>query len=245
MGVSTDGNVALCHRFAGSDDHWLRHGARRRVVGEAAGVPRVASHRRARPTARRAGRGRFAPAAVITKRTRATDRPTVPTCTTANGFAAGRTRAWRSTAKSRNAIPISCGSSMTKRFRRRSHEASDTDQSQGRVGIEAATVPTQGCGRPSAGRTAAAARTAAHPERLFAGLLARLGSRSQRRHRRPVPAGRARSVRLPHGLLLAGAGARPVESLAGLDGEVRRRAEGLAQDRSDLPGREEEMISTV
>ncbi len=45
MGVSTDGDVALCHRFAGSDDHGLGNGARRRVVGQAAGVPAVASHR--------------------------------------------------------------------------------------------------------------------------------------------------------------------------------------------------------
>ena len=34
MGVSTDGDVALCHRFAGSDEHKLRHGARRRDRGD-------------------------------------------------------------------------------------------------------------------------------------------------------------------------------------------------------------------
>ncbi len=45
MGVSTDGEVALCHRFAGSEDHSLGNVQRRRVVGEAAGVPADASHR--------------------------------------------------------------------------------------------------------------------------------------------------------------------------------------------------------
>ena len=51
MGVATDGDVALCHRFAGSDAHKLgtvadgidRDGAER--------VPRDAPHRRTRPTA--------------------------------------------------------------------------------------------------------------------------------------------------------------------------------------------------
>src|SRR5436190_15584824 len=70
---------------------------------------------------------------------------------------------------------------------------------------------------------------------MFARLLAGMGSRSQRRHGGIVPAGRARSLRLPHGLLLAGAGARPVESRARLDREMRRGPEGLAQDRSRFP----------
>ena len=46
----------------------------------------------------------------------------------------------------------------------------------------------------------------------------------------PVPAGRARPVRLSPRLLLAGAGAGPVESRARLDGQMRRGAEGLAED---------------
>ena len=46
----------------------------------------------------------------------------------------------------------------------------------------------------------------------------------------PVPAGRARPVRLPPRLLLAGAGAGPVESRPRLDGQMRRGAEGLAED---------------
>ena len=96
----------------------------------------------------------------------------------------------------------------------------------------------QGRRRAPAGRPAATARAAAHSDRLLAGVFARLGSGPQRRHRGTVSAGRARSVRLPHGLLLAGAGARPAESRARLDGEMRRGAERLAQDRSDLPGQE-------
>src|SRR5262249_3549371 len=58
---------------------------------------------------------------------------------------------------------------------------------------------------------------------------------SHRRHRGALSAGRTRPVRLPHRLLLAGAGARSAEPRARLDVEVRRRAEGLAQDRSHLP----------
>jgi hypothetical protein len=52
---------------------------------------------------------------------------------------------------------------------------------------------------------------------------------------RVVPASRTRSVRLLPDLLLAGARARPLQSRARLDREMRVRAEGLAQDRPDLP----------
>ena len=78
MGVSTDGDVALCHRFAGSDDHSLGN-VRDGVSWEKQQAfldSRITS--RTRPTARPAGRGRSAPAAAITKRTRATDRPNRP-----------------------------------------------------------------------------------------------------------------------------------------------------------------------
>ena len=102
-------------------------------------------------------------------------------------------------------------------------------------------APTERRRRRRCSGTGAAA-AAALPDRLLAGVLARLGSRSHRRHRRALPAGRARSVRLPHRLLLAGAGARPAESRAGLDRQVRRGAEGLAQDRSGLPVSEARMM---
>src|SRR5206468_5583674 len=85
---------------------------------------------------------------------------------------------------------------------------------------------------------AAAQRRAAGPafsNRLLAGVLSRLGGRSDRRHGGSVSASRAGSVRLSHRLLLAGAGARPVESRARLDREMRRGPEGLAQDRSHFP----------
>ena len=45
MGVATDGDVALCHRFAGSDAHKLGTRARRHRSRGAAGVSRAASHR--------------------------------------------------------------------------------------------------------------------------------------------------------------------------------------------------------
>src|ERR1019366_1139144 len=48
------------------------------------------------------------------------------------------------------------------------------------------------------------------------------------------PAGGARPLRLSHHLFLAGSRARPVQPGAGLDREVRVRAEGLAEDRPDL-----------
>ena len=86
--------------------------------------------------------------------------------------------------------------------------------------------------RAAAGRTAHRAPRAA---RLLVRVLAGLGGRQQRRHGRAVPAGRARPVRLPSHLLLAGARAGSLQPRARLDGEVRVRAEGLAQDRPDLP----------
>src|SRR5204863_7285107 len=46
--------------------------------------------------------------------------------------------------------------------------------------------------------------------------------------------GRARWVGLPHRLLVAGAGDRPIESCAGLVVEVRGGAEGLEKDRSGV-----------
>src|ERR1700716_1864168 len=64
---------------------------------------------------------------------------------------------------------------------------------------------------------------------LLAGVLARLGGRSERRYRGAVPAGRAGHFRLPRRLLLARASARPAQSLARLDGQVRVGAKGLAQ----------------
>ena len=75
----------------------------------------------------------------------------------------------------------------------------------------------------------------AHSARLLVRLFAWMGGRQQRRHRRSLPAGRARSVRLPSHLLLAGARARSLQLRARLDREVRVGAEGLAQDRPDFP----------
>ena len=49
-----------------------------------------------------------------------------------------------------------------------------------------------------------------------------------------TPSG-TRPVRLPHRLLLAGPSTGPVEPRARLDGEMRGRTKGLAQNRSHLP----------
>ena len=51
----------------------------------------------------------------------------------------------------------------------------------------------------------------ARPHGLLADVLARLGSGFGRRHGRPLPARRARYLRLLGYVLLAGAGARPYE----------------------------------
>ena len=75
-------------------------------------------------------------------------------------------------------------------------------------------------------------RAAAHSARLLARVLAGLGGRFDGWHGRPVSAGRARHLRLPSRLLLAGACSRSAESCAELDEQVRGSAEGLAQARS-------------
>src|SRR6266704_58328 len=88
------------------------------------------------------------------------------------------------------------------------------------------------------GRRAAAQRRPpdrTFSDRMLARVLSRLGGRSEWRDGGTVPAGRAGSLRLSYRLLLAGAGAGPVESRPRLDGEMRRGPEGLAQDRSHLP----------
>ena len=74
LGVSTDGDVALCHRFAGIDAHKLgtvRDGIDREAQQR---ISRATSHRRQDRLLARAGRGRSAPAAAITRRTCATAR---------------------------------------------------------------------------------------------------------------------------------------------------------------------------
>src|SRR4029453_12228520 len=77
---------------------------------------------------------------------------------------------------------------------------------------------------------------AALSARLLARVLSRVGSRLDRRYRRPLSARRARHLRLPSRLLLAGAGARPAQSRARLDRQVRGGAEGLAQVGFGLSG---------
>ena len=135
------------------------------------------------------------------------------TCTTANGFAAGPTPACRSTASSPSGIRSSWRSSIaTKRTRKRSMMRHlEADQQKGRDRIEASHVDDSRTQAATSWHCSRAARRqphrAAHPARLLVGVLAGLGGGPHRRHRRALPAGRARSVRLPRRLLLAGAGA--------------------------------------
>src|SRR5688572_8675088 len=70
---------------------------------------------------------------------------------------------------------------------------------------------------------------------MFDRLRAWVGSGPHRRHRRPVPAGGTRLVRLPPWLFLARAGAGPVEPRPRLDQEVRGSPERLAPHRHHFP----------
>ena len=77
MGVATDGDVALCHRFAGSEEHKLgtvRDG--HRSIGADRFLKKHQSTKR--PIAISAGRGRCVREAVITRLTRATEIPPMP-----------------------------------------------------------------------------------------------------------------------------------------------------------------------
>ena len=90
LGVATDGDVALCHRFAGADAHKFGPCTTALIATRSARFSSRTTSR-TRPTAPSAGRGRSVPAAATTKRTHGTARRRGRTCTTANGFAAGPT----------------------------------------------------------------------------------------------------------------------------------------------------------
>ncbi len=90
MGVSTDGDVALCHRFAGSDAHKMERSATVSIAWCRLAFWRSTTST-TRPIAASVGRVRSARAAAITRRTRATAIRPIPICITASGFAAGRT----------------------------------------------------------------------------------------------------------------------------------------------------------
>ena len=119
MGVATDGDVALCHRFAGSDAHKLGTVADGIDRRRSARFSRSITSTR-RPTAASAGRGRSARAAVITRHTRATATRRRRTCITASGFAAGPTSVCASTAELSSATRRFSRSSITTRWPPRS-----------------------------------------------------------------------------------------------------------------------------
>ena len=211
MGVATDGDVALCHRFAGSDEHKLGsvfggvdHSRRttssqaphreqdglRHVLGAAA------VRRRLLPRSAHAVRvdGRAEPA--LLRVDSRLDEHLSRSVRHAGGAEAGVSRAVRFL---------------------RPNATSEIDQPEGATHRVDARERRR---RAAAGRTA---NRAAHPARLLVRFLAWLGGRQQRRHGWPLPAGRARPVRLPPHVLLAGARARSVQLCARLDREVRIR----------------------
>ena len=112
MGVATDGDVALCHRFAGSDEHKL--GAVRGGVNREMQQTFLDKHHIDDKTdCATAGRGRSAPAAAITRRTRATARriePNLHYCDWIRGVDGHVSR--RSTVSWRRRSPSSCASSI-------------------------------------------------------------------------------------------------------------------------------------
>src|SRR5690606_33015143 len=117
-------------------------------------------------------------------------------------------------------------------------EAHQGDQRQG---AQDRGTPGGGfvCGREvgarcggAAGEWSAAAEPAA---RLHLPLLAGLGDGAQGGRGGAVRAGGAGHLRLAPGVFLAGAGAGPAQPCAGLDRQVRRGPEGLAQHRPGVP----------
>jgi hypothetical protein len=102
LGVATDGDVALCHRFEGSTI------ACRTTISSG-------TTSTTRPTVAPAGRARCARVAAITRRTRATAPRRSPTCTTVTGSAGGVRRASRCMPPLRRGVPTSCASSMPDR----------------------------------------------------------------------------------------------------------------------------------
>src|SRR3990167_9964138 len=153
---------------------------------------------------RRAGPARSAPAAAITRPSSATAIPATPTCTTATGSANGPRPASRSTAPSPS-VTLNFLNALL--HERACHEAPEPPQQEG-------TADRGNDRLDRRGRRRAPAEADAHANGLLDLVLARLGGRCGRRHGGPVPAGRARHLRLLRHLLLAGAGPRSRQLLA-------------------------------
>ena len=105
LGVSTAGDVALCHRFAGSDDHKL--GTVRDGIDRDAQRAFLDAHHVANKTDCETcwARPLCAGGCYHEAHTRYGTTERSRTCTTATGFAAGPTPACRSTARSRRRNP--------------------------------------------------------------------------------------------------------------------------------------------
>src|SRR5262245_56524378 len=210
--------------------------------GSTAIVRRASSQRitsRRRRTATAAGLARCVPEAAITRRTRATAPLRTRTFTTASGSGAGLPPVWRSTAGCPSGIRAFSRASTTED----GYEAPHGGQPQGESDRAARGRPWRGWGetgcrgcRGVSGHAPAAAGSTRRSGLLLR-VLPGMGGGQERWHRGTLPAGRARSVRLPSGLLLAGAGAGPAQPRPRLDGPMRRCTKGLAQDRPRVPVR--------
>ena len=239
LGVSTSGDVNLCHRFAGSDDHKLgtvRDGIDRDVqrafldVASRREQDRLPDLLGAAALRRRLlSRGAHA-----LRHDRAAEPALLRLDSRLDRYVPADLRRDRA---GQPGVSAPVRGAPMKHLSPVNAKARRLDARVGRAGVAARRLPARQRRDVVALRIAAAAAGAAHPARLLDGVRAGLGSRSHRRHRRAVPAGRARPVRLPPRLLLARAGARPAEPRAGLDQEVRRRPEGLAA-RSTSSSRE-------
>ena len=207
---------------------------------------------RTRPTAAPAGRGRSARAAAITRRTRATATPRRPNlhyCDWIRGWTDVCLRDLRRAGGAQPGLPR--GSSIDadggrageltrsrmnhlKAINQQGRAASNGSADAGAAADATARVDVVALQRDRRSQPPAAA----HPARLLAGVLAGLGSGSHRRHRGTVSAGRARSVRLPRRLLLAGAGAgsaQPCSRTGRPSARPRRRTGGrsISSSRED------------
>ena len=182
MGVSTDGDVALCHRFAGSDAHKLRHRARRHRSRQAGRVPREhhiddktdCSKCWARPIC---SGGCYHEAHT---RYGDTTRPNLHYCDWIRGWTDICLRDLRRAGRAESRVPAAVRRSTTmKRPQRQLTRRPRGSKAADRTGGDVVALQQRR-------RTAAAARGAAHSARLLARVLAGLGSRSHRRHRRAL-----------------------------------------------------------
>ena len=245
LGVSTAGDVALCHRFAGSDDHRL--GTVRDGIDRDAQRAFLESHHVAHKTdcATCWARPLCAGGCYHEAHTRhgTTQRPNLHYCDWIRGWTDTCLPIYGEIAQAQPGVSAPVRGRRPMKHLSPVNEKAQAPRAPRRVAGRRARTPRCRRAERKADVVALDARCRSSrpgphiPLGCSTVFCARLGSRSHRRHGGTLPAGRTRSLRLPSRLFLARAGARPAESRAGLDEEVRRRPEGLAEDRSHLPVR--------